>query len=198
MKSLLSMLEPPAFDRMRTALVAVAAGSQRPKWQALAHFALFEGIRLNLVLMARWFPHETSGVGLEMSERNQIAEARISEWLAAAPEVPADVRLSHLIMSATMQTLSARPEKLRAGLVHLQRDFFEAIQRRAKIEEVLSEMGVRDALLIRNELSPELNEQRLRSEHLLRNATLGRSKQRERAQVRRLADLLPFCRSRHR
>src|SRR5690606_12150480 len=43
-------------------------GATDPHRQALARFALFEGVRLNLVVMARWFPHETLGVGLEMGD----------------------------------------------------------------------------------------------------------------------------------
>lgn len=165
-QSLLSMPEPPTFDGMRTAMVAAAADSQHPHRQALARFALFEGVRLNLVVMARWFPHETLGVGLEMGDLDRIAEARVSEWLAEGPAVPDDVRPFHVIVSAAVQALSAHAEELRAGLANLQRDFLEAAQRRAAVEEVLSEMDVRDALLIRNEMAPGLDEQRLTVEHL--------------------------------
>jgi hypothetical protein len=164
--SLLSMPEPPSFDRMRAAMVAAAADSRHPHRQALARFALFEGVRLNLVVMAKWFPHETLGVGLEMGDLDRIAEARVSEWLAEGPAVPDDVRPFHVIVSAAVQALSSHAEELRAGLAHLQRDFLEAAQRRAAVEEVLSEMDVRDALLIRNEIAPGLDEQRLTVEHL--------------------------------
>ena len=166
MQSLLSMPEPPTFDGMRAAMVAAAADSQHPHRQALARFALFEGVRLNLVVMARWFPHETLGVGLEMGDLDRIAEARVSEWLAEGPAVPDDVRPFHVIVPAAVQALSAHAEELRAGLANLQREFLEAAQRRAAVEEVLSEMDVRDALLIRNEMAPGLDEQRLTVEHL--------------------------------
>lgn len=165
-KSLLSMPEPPTFDGMRTAMVLAAADSEHPQRQALARFALFEGVRLNLVLMARWFPHETIGVGLELGDLDRIAEARISEWLAEAPAAPDDVRPFHVIVSAAVQALGTHAGELRAGLAHLQSEFLEAAQRRARVEEVLSEMDVKDALLIRNELAPDLDEQRLTVEHL--------------------------------
>lgn len=165
-QSLLSMPEPPTVDGMRTAMVAAAADSKRPHLQALARFALFEGVRLNLVLMARWFPHETLGVGIEMGDLDRIAEDRVAEWLDDGAAVPNDVRPFHIIVSAAMQALSAHADELRAGLAHVQRDFLEAAQRRAAMEEVLSEMDVRDALLIRNEMAPGLDEQRLTVEHL--------------------------------
>lgn len=164
--SLLSMPEPPTVDGMRTAIVAAAADPRHPHRQALARFVLFEGVRLNLVLAARWCPHETLGVGVEMGDLDRIAEARISEWLAEGPEVPNDVRPFHVIVSAAIQALSAHAEELRAGLANLQRDFLLAAQRRAAIAEVLSEMDVRDALLIRNEVAPSLDEQRLTVAHL--------------------------------
>jgi len=164
--SFLSMPEPPSLDGMRTALVATAADDARPHAQALAHFALFEGIRLNLVVMARWFPHETIGVGMEMGDLDRIAEDRITTWLAETPAAPSDVRSFHVIAAAALQSLSEHAEQLRAGLSNLQRDFVEAAQLRARIEEALSTMDVRDALLIRNEMAPELGEQRLTVEHL--------------------------------
>lgn len=165
-QSLLAMPEPPSLDGIRTALVATAADDERPHAQALARFALFEGIRLNLVIMARWFPHETIGVGMEMGDLDRIAEERITTWLAEMPAAPGDVRPFHVIAAAALRSLSAHAEQLRAGLSNLQRDFVEAAQRRARIEEVLSTMDVRDALLIRNEVAPDLGEQRLTVEHL--------------------------------
>lgn len=58
-ESLLSMPEPPSWEGMRTALVSVAGDDRHPRLQALAQFALFEAVRLNLVVMTRWFPDET-------------------------------------------------------------------------------------------------------------------------------------------
>jgi hypothetical protein len=166
MQSMLSMPEPPSFEGMRTALVAAAAGSDRPHLQALSRFILFEGVRLNLVIMARWFPQETLGVGLEMGDLDRLAEARVVQWLTQGPAVPEGIRPFRVIVSAALHALGARAEKLRAGLADLRRDFVEAAQRRAAIEEVLSEMDVRDALLIRNEMAPSMGEQRLTIEHL--------------------------------
>jgi hypothetical protein len=165
-QSLLSMPEPPSFDGMRTAMVAAAADPVHPRRQALARFALFEGVRLNLVLATRWFPHETIGVGVEMGDLDRIAEARVASWLAAGPAVPNDVRPFHVIVSAAVHALNAHAEELRAGLVHLQCDFVVAAERRAAVEEMLNEMDVRDALLIRNEIAPAFGEQRLTVEHL--------------------------------
>lgn len=165
-KSLLSMPEPPSFEGMRKALVAAADDDSNPHLQALAHFALFEGVRLNLVIMARWFPHETFGVGMELADLDRNAEHRVAEWLAEKPAAPDDVRPFHLIVSAAVHALYEHAEQLRAGLASLQQDFIIEARRRASIEEILSEMDAKDALLIRNELAPDLDEQRLTVEHL--------------------------------
>jgi len=171
---LVSTPEAPSFDMMRTAVVAAAADSHHPRRQALARFALFEGVRLNLVLMARWFPDETLGVGLDMDELDKIAEDRVEHWLAEDLALHNDVRPFHVIVAAAVHALNDRADELRAGLALLQRDFFEAVQRRAAVERVLSEMDVRDALLIRNELAPALDEQRFTVEHLQeRHTVLG-------------------------
>lgn len=165
-KSLVSMPEPPSFEGMRTALVAAADDDSNPHLQALAHFALFEGVRLNLVLLARWFPHETFGVGVELADLDRNAEERVVEWLAEGSASSEDVRPFHLIVSAALHALNEHAEQLRAGLASLQQDFVAEVRRRASIEEVLSEMDTKDALLIRNEMAPELDEQRLTVEHL--------------------------------
>jgi hypothetical protein len=116
--------------------------------------------------MAKWFPQETLGVGLEMSDLDRIAEGRVAEWLAEGPAVPHDVRPFHVLVSAALVSLSADAEELRVGIGRLRRDFIEAAQQRPALEEALSEMDIRDALLIRNELAPDLDEQRLTVEHL--------------------------------
>src|SRR5207247_4543269 len=97
---------------------------------------------------------------------DDIAEARISEWLADQPAAPDDVRPFHVIVAAAVEALTNRAEELRRELGLLHRDFVEAARRRAEVETVLGEMDVRDALLIRNEFAPHLNEQRLTVEHL--------------------------------
>ena len=165
-RSLLAMPEPPSFDEMRTTLVAAAADDLYPHRQALARFALFEGVRLNLVLMVRWFPHATLGVGLEMGDLDRIAEARVEEWLARAPACPEEVRPFQVLVAAAVHSLSSHAEAFRTAIATLQRDFVEAARLRADVEEVLAEMDVRDALVIRNELAPDLGEQRLTVEHL--------------------------------
>jgi hypothetical protein len=165
-QTFLSMPQPPSLNNMRTALVATAVSSDNPRLEALARFALFEGVRLNLVVMARWFPTETFGVGLEMIDLDKIAEERTAEWLAQEPVVPDDVRPFHVIVAAALQTLGERADELHRALAELQRDFVEEVQLRGTVEEVLGEMDVRDALLIRNELAPSLGEQHLTIERL--------------------------------
>jgi hypothetical protein len=160
-KSLVSMPEPPSFEGMRTALVVAAGDGSNPHLQALAHFTLFEGVRLNLVLLARWFPHETFGVGMDLVDLDRNAEQCVAGWLTEEPADPEGVRPFHLIVSAAMRALNEHAEQLRAGLANLQQDFVEEARRRAEIEEVLGEMDVKDALLIRNEMAPDLDEQRL-------------------------------------
>ena len=79
---------------------------------------------------------------------------------------PDEVRPFHVIVAAAVAALDVHAHELRSGLAQVQRDFADAAQRRAEFEEVLGEMDVRDALLIRNELAPGLDEQRLTIEHL--------------------------------
>jgi hypothetical protein len=127
---------------------------------------LFEGVRLNLIIFAKWHPHETLGVGVEMGDLDRIAEAHIARWMTEGPAVPDDVRPLHLLVAAAVRALSVHARQLTEGLAHLQRDFLDAAKRRAAVEELLSEMDVCDALLIRNEMAPYLEEQRLTVELL--------------------------------
>lgn len=164
--SLLAMPEPPAFDSMRTALVVAAAEPQSPHRGALARFILFEGVRLNLVLLAKWHPHETYGVGLELRDLDAIAEARVDEWFAEEPAAPEGTRPFHVIVSAAAQSLGEHAAAFRAALVGVQQELVEGLQMRAKVEELLTEMDVRDALLFRNQFAPAFGEQRLSVELL--------------------------------
>lgn len=166
LKSVLAMPEPPSLDMMRTALIAAAADALNPHQWALARFGVFEGVRLNLVLMAKLFPQETLGVGVALNDLDRIAEATISTWLASSDPTPAETRPFTVIVAAAMSSLTKHAEDLRAGIGQIQRDFLEEAQRRATVEQILSEMDVRDALLIRNEIAPDFGEQRLTVELL--------------------------------
>lgn len=164
--SLLAMPEPPAFDAMRAALVVAAAAPQSPDRRALARFMLFEGVRLNLVLLAKWHPHETYGVGLELRDLDAIAEARVDEWFAEEPAAPEGTRPFHVIVAAAAHSLGEHAAAFRAALAGVQQEFVEGLEMRARVEELLSEMDVRDAILFRNQVAPALGEQRLSVELL--------------------------------
>lgn len=167
-RKLLGTPEPPTFEGMRTALVATAADPSRPLQKALARFLLFEGVRLQLVVMVKWFPKETIGVGVGLGALSRIAEDRIQVWLAAEDPVPADTRPFHILVAAALHAFDEHVGELRSSLASLKNDFIEALRRQADIETFLNEMDATDALLFRNELAPELGEQKLTVDHLQR------------------------------
>jgi hypothetical protein len=172
-RRLLAAPEPPSFEMMRTALVATAADSSRPLQQALARFFLFEGVRLQLVVMVRWFPTETIGVGLDVGELSSIAEDRIASWMSEGDPTPPDTRPFQILVAAAVHGLDQHVGELRAAIATLQADFVEAARKHAEIEAHLNEMDTTDALLIRNAIAPTLGEQQLTVDHLQRRHFLA-------------------------
>jgi hypothetical protein len=103
---------------------------------------------------------------MEMGDLDRIAEERVAKWLSEEPTAPDGVRPFDVIVRAAQNALNAHADGLRLALANVQRDFVEELQRRAHIEKALGEMDVRDALLIRNEFAPNLDEQQLTVELL--------------------------------
>ncbi len=163
---LLSSPEPPSFRETRRALVQEAASGVNPRLRALARFALFESVRLNIVLMARWYPDETFGVGLELQELDKIADEQVTEWLSQDPAAPEHTRPLLLIVVSALERLTIKSVDLRDALRGLQADVVAELKTRAAIEAALADMDVRDALLIRNYAAPYFGEQKLTIEHL--------------------------------
>lgn len=150
----------------------MAADSTQPLWQALARFALFEGVRLNLVLAVDSCAGETLDAGLTLPELNQIAESQVMHWLAEEPAVPEDTRPFSLIVTAAMVKLTDRSQELHSALMRVHSDVTEAISRRARLETALAEIDIVDALLIRNAVAPAFGEQRLSVERLMSQHSL--------------------------
>lgn len=165
-RSFLAMREAPALDRMLVSLVDAASNAQSPHLRALARFALFEGVRLNLVVLARWYPSETFGVGMELADLDRIAEHRVDSWLSSGPAAPHGVRPFHLVAVAAIESLNSHADELRREMATLQREFVEQLRMRGRIEGLLGAMNAPDAILMRNELASSLDEQQVTVEML--------------------------------
>ncbi|GAB4518708.1 MAG: hypothetical protein Tsb0020_37270 [Haliangiales bacterium] len=163
---LISAPEPPALEELGRALVSAADSAPDPRLHALARFALFEGVRLNVVLMARWNPRETFGVGIEMIDLDRIAEETVAKWLSAQTAVPADTRPFHVIVAAALTGLTHESEALRDAVRTVHADIRAELLQRAEYEQAFAEMDIREGLLIRNAVAPALDEQKLTVEHL--------------------------------
>jgi hypothetical protein len=156
----------PDMEGLRTALVLAAATEENPHLRALARFVLFEGVRINLLVDAKLEPHEIIGAGVVAPDLDDLAEEHVDRWLAEAPAVPEGVRPFEVIVAAARIALREHACAVREHLAQVHRDLLEAAQRRAELESELNEMEVGDALLVRNELAPHLDEQQLGREHL--------------------------------
>ena len=158
--------EPRSFEGIRCALLSAAADPGNAFLQALARLALFEGVRLNLVLMARSNPGETFGVGMELRDLDEIAEDHVNRWLSEEPVIPANTRPFHILVAAALERLAERSAEMRTFLWSMQKDFAEALAMRGRIEAMFAQMDTVDALLVRNSLAPEFDGQKLTVEHL--------------------------------
>ena len=151
----------PHLDGMTEELVQLAAlpvefSDPTP---ALAKLLLFELVRLQLILLARRYPHEVFGRDLELDDLSPIAERQVETWLKEAP--PADVRSRLVLEAAACIELSARLTVLKTEIVRVDEDMAAALAFRAKLEAELSQCEPCDSLLIRNGLAPGLGIQQL-------------------------------------
>jgi len=135
---------------------------------ALARLLLFELVRLQLILLARRYPGEVFGRGLELDDLSPIAEKQVETWLKEAP--PADVRSRIVLEAAACVALSSRVSSLKNDLTRVGADLVARLELRAKIEADLAECESCDSLMIRNGLAPtwglqQFSLEELRSRH---------------------------------
>jgi hypothetical protein len=131
---------------------------------ALAKLLLFELVRLQLILLARRYPDEVFGRGLELDDLSPIAEKQVETWLKETP--PADVRSRLVLEAAACIELSAHVAALKTELARVDKDIAEGLTFRARLEAELSQCDTSDSLLIRNSLAPGLGLQQLSIEEL--------------------------------
>jgi hypothetical protein len=158
---------PPAnLDALRTALVFAAAHAEEPRLRALARFVLFEGVRANLLIEAKLDLRGTIGKGVNWTDLDDIAEATVDRWLSEAPAAPDGVRPFDVVVAAARLQLATHADGMLEHLLRIRREF-EVAQRRATWEERLLELDTPDALLVRNEAAPYLEEQKVGRDLLL-------------------------------
>lgn len=166
------MASPPAETtealRAELARLACCLPHNQPE-RALARLLLFEAVRLNLLVLTWQDRTHLIRQGIEDETLDTLAEAEV-EWLAQHPSIAEEgpeVRPLHVLVSSALVRLGARSEDAREAFANVSADVVMENKRRAKLDEVLSQMDSRDALLVRNYFAKALGEQRLSVERLM-------------------------------
>ncbi len=152
--------EPPALEPLRAMVVECAAYDEDPVRRAVARVALFEAIRLNLLIIRHWHP-ELAEVGVTPEDLSVHAEMTLDIWMAGTSAVPSNVRPLHVLVAAAMEGLQQHAEQLKATLCQMKIEHFDHLARHARLDAYLSQLDTRDALLIRNSYATELEERPL-------------------------------------
>ncbi len=155
--------DPPiaAVEGFLRRLVWHAKHDPQPLRRSLCRALLFEGVRVELVLRARWFPSEVYGTGLEDADLDEIAEAQVAWYLETDLGDEPEIRPLQLMVASALEALSHEIELHAFALRNVGRELREVLARRARIEERLASLDVRDAILLRNELAPDLEIQQV-------------------------------------
>ena len=122
---------------------------------ALARFALFVGVRVNLALVYRNSPHEAVVTGL-MDELDQMAEAAVAELLSQPDVLQRPIEPMRAMVALACSRLLPEIDELVDMLRQLSRETRTPYEVRAALEEELKDMDCKDALLLRKQVSDEL------------------------------------------
>ena len=158
-------------DDIRFALAEVACMlPQNSLQRALARFALFEAVRLNLLVASHDDRPALAYADIDDAEISKIAEDKVRKLIEARSEFfetrHGPIRPLDVMVAAALDELSQRVDVFSTGepIVEYIRENCEA---RAELERKLNQLPARDALLIRNWVAPEMGGQRLTHKHLV-------------------------------
>lgn len=154
------------LQNMRDELARLAAAGA-PLERALAHFLLFEAVRVNLLVAVWASGGGYSAVGGEVDDLDTIAEAEVERMVARGPQAAPEERSFRVLLAAAMIELTRHAELLRAATAGAQAETVASHAERAAIEMRLRELDPVDATLLRNELARYLGEERQTMEQLI-------------------------------
>ncbi len=185
--------ESSEVDSLRTALVVGAQTAASPAHRALLRFLLFQGVRLNLRIMAHRHPEEVGGVGLDAADIDGMAEETVRQWMAEEFELPEGCRPFQMMVVTALHRLEAGASELRRALRTVSEETKAELDFHAKVDRWFDQMTPPDALLVRNSFAEALGEPRFSVErlqerypHILGDATRSTLDQRVSRARRRL------------
>jgi hypothetical protein len=175
-RRVLAARESPIAEEFRSWLTKLATDrSQSPVAQALARFVLFEAVRLNLVIVAWNTGGAFEAENGRLEDLDRIAEAAVASAVAARSDGPPAPSLEDLVRRA-VERMRDYASDLHVLLSEVAEDVAQAAQEQAALEAAVSvelrKLDSADALLLRNRVAPDLDEQRLSIELLTRDHPL--------------------------
>lgn len=149
----LTLQEVKSGDELFGVLGRMAADSSRPAVsRALAKLALFEALRMGLLMQHHLTKAELVRSGVERDDIDRTADESVGWWIteSAARE---GTRPLPLLLAESMMQLETYAEAVRTVLINAQPGYVEELERLRLVEEQLQEMNSPDALLLRNHLA---------------------------------------------
>lgn len=165
-RELLQRPEPAVFKDARATLVHAAAHdpveSRRPLWR----FLLFQGIRLNLLLVRHWHIESPLFALVDREKIDQIAEITILRWFKDDLVPPAEFCPFHVLVTTAVEAVKASGVDAIVSLQKVHKEVSRREYQIARLEGLIDQMPAVDVVLVRNECGEELGCQRLSVEQL--------------------------------
>lgn len=157
---------PPAAAELQQLIARLAMDQGTPPIERAAlQFLLYQGARLNLVVVAWHNEREVASAGVRMADVDRIADNEFEWLLANVGQLAPEDRPLHVLVALGMEHLSMHVTELLQELRVIVNDVASAQRLRgvfeAQVEAYLRDMNLADAVLIRNRIAPVLGEQRL-------------------------------------
>jgi hypothetical protein len=166
-------------DELQLALSRAALSpEQHPVLRVLAQYALFESLRVALLLsdhvrqasvnvlpqVAGSPAREAPGfaaIGVDEAAVDGLAEDEVRWWLAKAGAFEGDVRPLNVLLSSALLQLEQFANDIGILLASAQRETLEQLRQRDELKRHLQRMNAPDAVLVRNVVGVHIGEQRL-------------------------------------
>lgn len=156
----------PIIDDLRATLVEMAAADPNPVMRSVCEWALFEGMRINLMIRIDHYPEETSLIGFTADDVARIAEDTVAIWLKPPVPSPDGIRSFEVMVAGAFVAMDEHAQELKQAMALVQKEYREEVERKARLDQLVGEFDAADAVLIKNALAPRLGEQQLSIELL--------------------------------
>ena len=165
--------DQPVIRESRDLVVWLAVRDSNPMRRALLRFFLFEGVRVNLIAVKRFFPEQYGMLGIKDDQISIFAETEVQAWLdTRLHEIQGSGAFEMIVKSAHLSFSNHVHRHVLPWFRSLRGAYVEVMQSRGRFEKLLSNLDAEHELLLRNSVAADFDEPEYTVEQLSRRHQL--------------------------